>query len=967
MLSRSASKARVTDAPGGGSPSIREVELGFLREVLDDLEAGQGGITSISGDPGMGKTWLLSAVGREAEKRGLIVLRAGCVEAERDVPYRAFIQAFGGWHRGAGNVSPPALAELMHRFAEGLGMGGRGLGGRYGNHCRYHADLRSLIVECLGESGRGVLLLLDNVHWVDPQSLELIETILDYPLNEPFSLVLEYRPRQSPVPLLSLVDHGRDLGVLRHLELGPLDLEQCTSLLGPGVPADRAQDLYQRSEGNPLYLAALAETDQDEPAWKRSFRSGVGMRLMAETASLADVEKTVLECAAVLGTRFDLGSIVEVAGVDRVEACRAVLALQQRDLVRKRADGTLAFRHPLLREFVYADVDTCMREAAHRKALQYFTRRGEPLPVLAGHVESLADDASPAEVRILAAAAREALNNADPVQAAHWLLGTLRPVRREEPGDAECSTWIPLIRALAQRGERDLIEQVRQALLATLTRAGSSVRACVAMYFATVQALLGGSREAQQMLTGEILLAEEQHAPSVVRLHAHRALVRLLSGQVLSRQELAELDERTRTEPENDEVRSTFLVVRGFSQVFSRESQVETTAPLAEAATTLDRLAGRGLPARPELLALMGWAEAGLDHHETAAAYLGQARDSAEEVADTHLLPLVLNGLAYTQYRQGRLLPARTTASESLGHLRRTLGGGQHALCLALISVVSAHTDPGSPTVEVAPVMVRDRSTNGAPNWWTPLLSMLLAEAVRVGGDPAQARRMITAGGAGFEWSDMPLALTARALETIAAAPVEGEPFDVWAEAAAAAADTTTAPADQGFARLALGHALTSRQRHGEALRAFQAAGRLFAETGLTTDRIRALILAAPQAAAGDQAPQAQELFAEAQRMAHWAGAHTLFEQARRLSRTIGPEPGAPEVSGCLTRLTLREREVALLAGEGLKTRDVAQRLRISPRTVDVHLTRIYAKLEVDSRAALARLIAGTVAFRPSA
>ncbi|MYS43034.1 hypothetical protein GTY23_17705, partial [Streptomyces sp. SID5998] len=53
-----------------------------------------------------------------------------------------------------------------------------------------------------------------------------------------------------------------------------------------------------------------------------------------------------------------------------------------------------------------------------------------------------------------------------------------------------------------------------------------------------------------------------------------------------------------------------------------------------------------------------------------------------------------------------------------------------------------------------------------------------------------------------------------------------------------------------------------------------------------------------------------------------------------------------------------REREVAELAGQGLKTRDIAERLVVSPRTVDVHLTRIYSKLGVNTRAALARLMA---------
>ncbi|MFE3287983.1 helix-turn-helix transcriptional regulator, partial [Streptomyces sp. NPDC059233] len=61
---------------------------------------------------------------------------------------------------------------------------------------------------------------------------------------------------------------------------------------------------------------------------------------------------------------------------------------------------------------------------------------------------------------------------------------------------------------------------------------------------------------------------------------------------------------------------------------------------------------------------------------------------------------------------------------------------------------------------------------------------------------------------------------------------------------------------------------------------------------------------------------------------------------------------------GLLAELTLREKEVAALAGEGCKSKEIAMRLTVSHRTVEAHLTRIYSKLGVTSRAELARLVA---------
>ncbi|MCM3925342.1 helix-turn-helix transcriptional regulator, partial [Frankia sp. AiPs1] len=78
--------------------------------------------------------------------------------------------------------------------------------------------------------------------------------------------------------------------------------------------------------------------------------------------------------------------------------------------------------------------------------------------------------------------------------------------------------------------------------------------------------------------------------------------------------------------------------------------------------------------------------------------------------------------------------------------------------------------------------------------------------------------------------------------------------------------------------------------------------------------------------------------------------------RARELARLAGQRsPGS--TTGGQVELTAREREVARLAAQGLRTRDIAGRLRVSPRTVDTHLAHIYGKLGVSSRVELVRLL----------
>ncbi|MEU8516722.1 helix-turn-helix transcriptional regulator [Kitasatospora sp. NPDC048722] len=138
--------------------------------------------------------------------------------------------------------------------------------------------------------------------------------------------------------------------------------------------------------------------------------------------------------------------------------------------------------------------------------------------------------------------------------------------------------------------------------------------------------------------------------------------------------------------------------------------------------------------------------------------------------------------------------------------------------------------------------------------------------------------------------------------------------IEQWADHAADAAAVVGIAEQSGHALLASGHVLMSRHQPVEAAQRYQEAQELLGAESSAGVRAR--------------------------------------ELARAALRTAdrGPE-------GALADLTIREREVADLAGQGLKTKDIAEQLRVSPRTVDVHLTRIYSKLGIASRVALVRLM----------
>jgi DNA-binding NarL/FixJ family response regulator len=166
-------------------------------------------------------------------------------------------------------------------------------------------------------------------------------------------------------------------------------------------------------------------------------------------------------------------------------------------------------------------------------------------------------------------------------------------------------------------------------------------------------------------------------------------------------------------------------------------------------------------------------------------------------------------------------------------------------------------------------------------------------------------------------------------------------------------------------------HAHVVRARLGPAAAAepYENAAASFAAAGMIYLEAWALVLAAKCSAAADRTPEAAVMFQRARELARQCGATSIYEEAdkqqRRLAQLAAEQAGADRparggsraVESPLAVLTEREREIARIAGTGKKTRDIAAELYLSPRTVDVHLTRIYRKLNVPSRAALARLM----------
>ena len=219
--------------------------------------------------------------------------------------------------------------------------------------------------------GHPVVLMLDDVHWADDASLELIAHLLRRPPPAPVLIALAFRAGQVPNSLLAALDQAARDGLVSEIGLGPLTEAEAGALLGtPALPA-----IYRQSGGNPFYLEELARAPAPAAAEPGAEAEHVGVppavaaALGQEIAGLPEPARRLGWGAAVAGEPFDLDLAGAAAGMDE----RETLAALDQLLAASIAGPTdvarrYRFRHPLVRRAVYDGAGEAWRLEAHARA-----------------------------------------------------------------------------------------------------------------------------------------------------------------------------------------------------------------------------------------------------------------------------------------------------------------------------------------------------------------------------------------------------------------------------------------------------------------------------------------------------------------------------------------------------------------------------------------------------------------------
>jgi len=425
-------------APIGERLVGRTAELDALEHALDGLDRGRSGALELVGEPGIGKTRLLGELAARAELRGLLVLSGSAAELERDLPFSVFVDALDEYVEGLDPKQLSVLAddvrtELAHVLPSLSALaGGRELALQHERY-RSHRALRALL-EQLAES-RPLVLVLDDLHWADSASVELLGALLRRPPAAAVLMALARRPRQLPERLLAALDRAHRSGALIRIELSALAPEEARELLGETVGLGDATVLYEESGGNPFYLEQLARSLDREGGATRAagisvtgieVPSAVAASLSEELGLLSDGGRLALMGAAVAGDPFEPELAAAAAATSEAEAINAVDELLALDLVRTTdVPRRFRFRHPLVRRAAYEGAPGGWRLGAHERCANALAARGATAASRAHHVQRSAREGDVDAVAVLREAGVQAARLA-PASAAHWFSEALR-------------------------------------------------------------------------------------------------------------------------------------------------------------------------------------------------------------------------------------------------------------------------------------------------------------------------------------------------------------------------------------------------------------------------------------------------------------------------------------------------------------------------------------------------------------
>ena len=366
----------------------RAAELELFGKAVDRMLAGRQEIVTLLGEPGIGKTRCAEVFARAAEDQGALVLWGRCFEEPGAPPYwpwvqivREYIEASSPSEaRLAMGSALPHIAAIIPELANETDAPQLPAAESVGTMPQARFRAFDAIGRMFGKAARHVplMLVIDNVHWADAPSLSLLEFLCQALSRCRVLMLCTYRDaevsRRSPL-LATLGELGRQTRMER-MRLSGISAdaiaELASRMTGAPLPQSAVEALYERTDGNPLFVIELLRMLMEEsagngnPSVATRVPDGVRETLGRRLSRLPERCNDLLAVASVFGRHFTAQELAAARNEPFDAVLTELAAADRAGLVEANgAPGAYRFTHALIRETLYEEIPTPNRLRLH--------------------------------------------------------------------------------------------------------------------------------------------------------------------------------------------------------------------------------------------------------------------------------------------------------------------------------------------------------------------------------------------------------------------------------------------------------------------------------------------------------------------------------------------------------------------------------------------------------------------------
>ena len=911
----------------------RSQEYELLRGLIAAARKETAGVVLLRGDAGIGKTSLLASAVEAAD--GYRVLHIQGHESEMGIPFAGLswlLQPLAGLLPRLPRVQAGALAAALQ-----LGPAAGG-----GDRLAVAAATLTVLAEAAGD--QPLLVAVDDAHWLDVPSLEAIVFAARRLCAERIAVVLASRPAADVT-----AEVNRLLEALPQHVVPGLDVDSARELLAAQDVALSAEVLIQKvseSAGNPLALIELSELS--------------GNALPVEPLRIGGrLEQTFgRRIAAVPGPTRQAMLLVAAAGASATDVLGPALSRQGLSgadlepaetlglLVSER--GGLRFRHPLVRSALYQSASAADRRAAHRVLADVFAALSTPLATErhAWHLAAACSGPDEDAAAALQAAARAAAERRSYATAMDMLE---QSARLSAPGDLRAGRLLEAATMSLPGGRVDAGLTLLDRLLQETTDARLRIEA--QHLRCRIEMWRGRPVAARDLLLAEAERVEPTDPVWSAIMRSHAAVTcAMLADQPAAYAAAQRAVELLADLPES--ITMPALVVRALTLAIAGE--VAAARSLLE--RSKEHLAQLDPLASDQILLIASQAWTSVEAPAEALACLERAVRAAREASAFGLLPFQLSRLAVEQWHGGQWTAAYSNALDAVALAEETGWQTELPNSLVVLAAVEAGMGRAASCREHAARAITLGRESGAGVIEAHAATALALLELGGGDALAAVTHLEFAGGFAAEHGLGDPVLLNWAGDLVEALERAAEPDRARcvSEVVATEAARTGRPTQCAVAARCRGLLAETEQAadeaYAEALRWHRRAAQPFQEARTRLQYGELLRRHRRRADARAELRAALDGFER-------LGADPWAARARGELRATGVTarsrsgPSKPE-------LTPQELRVALVVSEGATNAEAAMQLFLSAKTVEYHLSSVYRKLGIRSRAQLVRTLA---------